>query len=141
MAWVSELIYGFLRAFLPWFFSGETTTKVRTHAGLADMDREYVSGTNGLSAKDLPALLLAGGCLFWLSGCAFGGAKVEHTYHLVEPGAVVEAVAGKVKVRAPGTDAVGDYDPIGKVIMPKSVYREMRAAWIEKHPETETKGP
>jgi hypothetical protein len=38
MAWVGELVYAFLRAVLPWLFSGETTTVIKEASGLKDMD-------------------------------------------------------------------------------------------------------
>lgn len=125
--WILPLLQGLL----PWLFSGEKKTEVKTHEGLKDMDR--VNPGKKLDAKDLPPLLV---CVlpFVLSGCVtLGGAKVTNRYHLVEPGAVVECVEGRIKVRSPGTDDVGDYDPVGKVIMSKSVYKEMREAWLKEH--------
>lgn len=127
MGAIGQLLFWILSAVLPWLFSGETKAKVTNHAGLEDMDN--LSGTKDLTAAALPVLMAL--CCLLLSGCA----RETHHYHLVEPGAVVEAVEGKVKVRSPGTDAVGDYDPVGKVIMPKSVYRQLREEWIKAHPE------
>lgn len=34
------LLYGFLRAFLPWFFSGSRTETTLHVVGLADLDRK-----------------------------------------------------------------------------------------------------
>lgn len=139
---IYQLLYAFLRAFLPWFFSGSESTKVTNTVGLKDMDKKTLSGTNGLTAKDLPALAVLGALLL-CGGCALGGSHIEHQYHLVEPGDVVECVSGKVKVRNPGTHDVGDHDAAGKVIMPKSVYRQLRAEWIRTHGEAvpDTKPP
>lgn len=129
--WITAI----LNSLLPWLFSGKTETKVETHEGLKDMDLKPGEPDKKLTAKDLPPLMLLGALALALSGCAFGGGTDTHHYHLVEPGAVVEVIdlKGTCRVRSPGTNEVGVYDPVGKVLMPKSVYREMRQAWIEKH--------
>lgn len=129
---LGEVIYGILRFLLPWLCSGEEKTSVESHAGLEGMDRKG----KPLSAGDLP-ILIALACVLALPGCM--GTVVEHHYHLVEPGGVVEVVEGKVKVRSAGTSDVGEYDPVGKVLMPKSVYEELRAAWLKEHPEASGK--
>ena len=144
--WITAI----LQALLPWFFSGSTSTKVTTHPGLAGMDRAQLAGTSGLTAAELPALFLLFCLSLMLTGCAFGGAKETHTYHSVEPGQVVECVAGrpmkqgqvradgKMLVKAPDSEDVGDYDPVGKVLLPKSVYRTLRDEWVKNHGETPT---
>ena len=134
---ILDIILKVLATLLPWIFSGQETTKVTTQPGLEGMDRASLSGTKDLNPRDLPALAMVfGTILLGLGGCAFGGAQVVHHYKLVEPGGVVEAVDGKVKVRSPGTDDVGEISAAGHVLMPKSVYRELRQEWLKAHPET-----
>ena len=128
--WIEPL----LKALLPWFFSGSEKNTSDNTQGLPSADRKPGQADKKLRPEDLPKLLLAFGLALALSGCVFGGTNVVHKYHSVEPGDVVEVVDGKVKVKDPKKpDEVGSYDPIGKVLLPKSVYADMREAWLEKH--------
>jgi hypothetical protein len=131
---IATILAAVIPALLAWFFSGSTSTKVVTHEGLEDMDRANLAGNGDLTLKDLPGICLILGLGLGLSSCAFGGGKDTHHYHLVEPGAVVECVEGRVKVRSPGTNAVGEIESAGNVQMPKSVYRTLRENWIQNHP-------
>jgi hypothetical protein len=133
-ATLATILAAVIPALLAWFFSGSNENKVITHEGLQDMDRKDLSGNGDLTLKDLPGICLVGAVLLMLSGCAFGGGKDTHHYHLVEPGAVVECVSGRVKVRTPGTNEVGEIESAGNVQMPKSVYRSLRENWILNHP-------
>jgi len=38
MAFLGEIISAILRVFLPWFFSGESTTVIKRASGLKDLD-------------------------------------------------------------------------------------------------------
>jgi hypothetical protein len=133
---IATIIAALVPALLAWFFSGSTTTKVENTQGLEGMDRKSLSGTGDLTLKDLPNICLMGAVLLMLglSGCAFGGSKVEVRYKLVEPGDVVECVEGRVKVRTPGSDDVGEIESAGNVQMPKSVYRQLRENWVKNNP-------
>jgi hypothetical protein len=74
-----------------------------------------------------------------LTGCAFGGAKENNVVILCEPGAVVEVATDKaidvIATTDDGKKAVCQKNIAGCVAMPKSVYRQMREAWIAAHPE------
>lgn len=145
-AMIVAIIAALVPALLAWFFSGSTTTKVETTPGLEGLDRKSLSGNGDLTLKDLPNICLLGAVLLLLSGCAVGGAQVVIKHKLVEPGDVVEIVDGKpmkpyqaeangdVQVRVPGSDEVGPVDPVGKVMMPRSTYRLLRADWEKNHP-------
>lgn len=133
-AWLGELVFQILRAFFPWLSSGSSSTKVETVPGLQGLDRKSLTGTDGLTLKDLPGLSVLL-CLLFLPGC-FGSQTVVK-YKLVEPGAVAESVGGKVKVRSPGSDDVGEVESAGMVLMPKSVYRGLRDNWIKNNPVVE----
>lgn len=123
--WIKPLLEGLL----PFLFSGEKKEGVKTHEGAGGgLDRKPGNPDKGLKPSDLPPLTLAFCLVLGLSGCF--GTQRTHTYHMIEPGAVVEVVAGKVAVRSPGTDDVDQkYDPVGKVLLPKSIYNELREAW------------
>ncbi len=73
--------------------------------------------------------------LLLLTGC-FGGSKTKIV--MVQPGSVVEVVDEKVKVQVKYKDddgkdktAVSEANLAGAVAMPLSIYRKMRAAYIE----------
>lgn len=130
--WIEPL----LKALLPWFFSGSETTTSTNTEGLKNADRKPGQADKRLRAEDLPKLALFAALSLCLTGCVFGGTNIVHKYHSVEPGDVVEVVDGKVQVKDPKhPDEVGSYDPIGKVLLPKSIYSDMRQAWIEKNGE------
>jgi hypothetical protein len=79
------------------------------------------------------------GMLTVVAGCAFGGAKENNVVILCEPGAVVEVATDKaidvIATTDDGKKAVCQKNIAGCVAMPKSVYRQMREAWIAAHPE------
>jgi hypothetical protein len=76
-----------------------------------------------------------------LTGCAFGGAKETNSIVMCEPGSIVEvATDEKIPVitnpgAEPKDQVVAKKNCAGMVLVPKSVYREMRACWVKAHPE------
>lgn len=120
--WIKPL----LEALLPWAFSGEKKTQVKSHEGAGGgLDRKPGNPDKRLNAQDLPKLAVVFGLALALPGCF--GTRTTHSYHLVEPGGVVEVVTGRVKVRAPGTDDVDErYDPAGKADAQERLSRAAR---------------
>ena len=134
----AEFITAILRAVLPWLFSGETTSRVEHLPGLPALN---IKRSRAVSLRDLPALCAALALLLALNGCAFGGAKETQTVIFVEPGQVVEiATDSKIPVSADGR-TVTQKNIGGCVAMPKSVYRAMREAWLQVHPEARGDDP
>jgi hypothetical protein len=139
VGWIGELVYGFLRAFLPWMFSGQESHTTSEVVGLEDLDYSNLSGTENLSARDLPPLgvILALTLILCMSGCTLGGAKVQHATVFVEPGGVARIGTDKklpiVAKDSAGADVYEERNVGGMVVMPVSVYRELRDNW-EKRP-------
>lgn len=130
----AEFIYAILRALLPWLSSGETKTTTTHAVCIPGMDRARLPGTGGLSLRDLPKLLVALALLSLLSGCM--GTIETRKVVLCEPGSVCEIATDKqIDVLPPGETVTAKKNMAGCVAMPKSVYREMRAAWIAQNPE------
>jgi hypothetical protein len=140
MGWIGELVYGFLRAFLPFFFSGEEKTTVEHIVGLEDLDESTLTGVKDI----VPPLVVALTLLLGLSGCALGGARTEYRIVLCEPGSVVEIATDRklpvVATQADGTKVVGERNMAGTVAMPLSVYRELREAWAKQQEERGKQG-
>ena len=84
------------------------------------------------TAKDpLPKRVVLLCALVLLSGCQFGGKETTHEVIMIEPGQFVE-IADDRKIQVIVLDAAGK--PLvakkklaGCEVMPKSVYRELRA--------------
>ena len=141
MGWLEAAVCGLLRALLPWFFSGEESHTTSEIIGLEDLDYKHLSGTENLSARDLPPLgvILALTLILCMSGCTLGGAKVQHATVFVEPGGVARIGTDKklpvVAKDDKGADVYEERNVGGMVVKPKSVYNELREAWLKQQAE------
>lgn len=142
MSFIIDIFLKLLANLLPWIFSGEEKHTVSSVAGLADLDRKNITGVGGLSARDLPSLCVFAIFITYLSGCAFGGSKVEDRTVFVEAGAVCRiATDKKIPVVAKddaGKDIYEERNVGGMIVTPVSVYRELRENWVKTHPQTES---
>ncbi len=132
---IGDIIYGFLRAFLPWFFSGEKSTVVKRVAGLDDLRPNTITGTR-LLEKSLPAMLVA---IIVLPGCMqIGGKETVHEVIMSEPGSVVEIADDRpirIIVKTPdGKEVVTTKRLAGQVSQPKTIYRRLREHYVENPP-------
>lgn len=129
MGIIGQIIYGLLSAVLPWLFSGKQTDEVKRVTGMKDMDRDSLTG-----AKILPPILV----LALLTGCVYGGKKLTVNHILIDAGGYVEIAQDEpILLKYMKKESVIEpRNMAGAYAVPKSVYNELRNAWLKTHPES-----
>jgi hypothetical protein len=134
MGLIGQIIYGLLSALLPFLFSGKQTDVTKRVTGMNDMDRDSLTG-----AKILPPVLVLALLIGSITGCVYAGKKLTVNHILIDAGGYVEIAQDEpilLTYQKEKTQITEPRNMAGAYALPKSVYNELRAAWIKAHPES-----